>query len=130
MSKSMPSLLPRNPGPEPFLYLSIWRERIGLTQAQVAARMGCSDVTVHRWETGKAPVTVKNYFALAGLYHAEFPGSLMFPPPYAGDAEALQAAHLIMQALPADLARQWLDIGRTLAGAQPAERRALEKNAR
>ena len=106
-------------GPHPHLFLAHWRERVGLTQAQVAEKLGNTDVTIHRWETGKAPVTVKTYFILAELYNAEFPGALMFPPPSDTDAKDLQSAHLIMQAMPADLLRQWLDIGRTLAGSPP-----------
>lgn len=33
-------------------YLAEWREKKGLTQEQVAQRLGTSDVTISRWETG------------------------------------------------------------------------------
>lgn len=34
------------------IYLAEWRERKELTQEQVANRIGTSDVTISRWETG------------------------------------------------------------------------------
>ena len=34
------------------LYVAEWREHRGLTQQQMADRLGTSDVTVSRWETG------------------------------------------------------------------------------
>lgn len=38
---------------QPRLYLAEWREDKGLTQQQLADRLGTSDVTVSRWETGR-----------------------------------------------------------------------------
>lgn len=35
------------------LYLAEWRESKQLTQQQVADRLGASDVTISRWETGE-----------------------------------------------------------------------------
>lgn len=35
------------------LYLSEWRESKGLTQEQLAQRLGTTGVTISRWETGK-----------------------------------------------------------------------------
>lgn len=35
------------------VYLAEWREDKGLTQQQLADRMGTTDVTISRWETGK-----------------------------------------------------------------------------
>ena len=35
------------------LFLAEWREARGLTQQQVADRLGVSDVTISRWETQK-----------------------------------------------------------------------------
>lgn len=47
--------MPPRIGPNrPFrLYLAEWREEKGLTQQQLADRLGTSDVTVSRWETNK-----------------------------------------------------------------------------
>lgn len=33
------------------LFIAEWRENRGLTQEQLAGRLGCSDVTISRWET-------------------------------------------------------------------------------
>lgn len=35
------------------LYIAEWRDNRGLTQDQLAKRLGTTDVTVSRWETGK-----------------------------------------------------------------------------
>lgn len=35
------------------LYIAEWRDDKGLTQQQLADRLGTSDVTISRWETGK-----------------------------------------------------------------------------
>lgn len=35
------------------LYLQQWREKRGLTQQQLADRVGTSDSTIQRWEQGK-----------------------------------------------------------------------------
>lgn len=47
--------MPARIGPKrPFrLYIAEWREDKGLTQQQLGDRLGTSDVTVSRWETGK-----------------------------------------------------------------------------
>lgn len=47
--------MPTRIGPKrPFrLFVAEWREDKGLTQQQLADRLGTSDVTVSRWETGK-----------------------------------------------------------------------------
>lgn len=35
------------------LYIAEWREKRGLSQQTLADRLGASDVTISRWETGK-----------------------------------------------------------------------------
>lgn len=47
--------MPARIGPmRPFrLYIAEWRDDKGLTQQQLADRLGTSDVTISRWETGK-----------------------------------------------------------------------------
>lgn len=47
--------MPARIGPKlPFrLYIAEWREEKRLTQQQLGDRLGTSDVTVSRWETGK-----------------------------------------------------------------------------
>jgi transcriptional regulator with XRE-family HTH domain len=102
-------------GPHAYAFLSSWREITGLTQAAVAAYFGVSDVTIHRWETGKAPITVENFVLLAKLFHAETPGHLLFPPHAAKRAAALREANVIADRMSADDLRRWLDIGISLA---------------
>lgn len=47
--------MPTRIGPKrPFrLYIAEWRENRGLSQQQLGDRLGTSDVTISRWETGK-----------------------------------------------------------------------------
>lgn len=61
--------MPTRIGPKrPFrLYIAEWREHRGLTQEQLANRLGTSDVTVSRWETGKRQ---PNLNAQAGIAEA------------------------------------------------------------
>lgn len=33
-----------------------WRERIGFTQAEIAAQLSVTEMTIYRWETNKAPI--------------------------------------------------------------------------
>ena len=42
-----------HPKRPPRIFIAEWREAKGLTQEQLGARLGVSDVTVSRWETGK-----------------------------------------------------------------------------
>lgn len=37
----------------PRIWLAAWREHVGITQQQLADRIGTTDVTISRWETGK-----------------------------------------------------------------------------
>ncbi len=79
--------------------------------------MGVSGVTIHRWEAGKAPVTVPNFIELAQLYGATDPAQLMFPPAARETAAALRRAHRVLSSLPAKQATNWLTSGEDLAEA-------------
>jgi transcriptional regulator with XRE-family HTH domain len=39
------------------IYLAEWRDRFGLTQKQLADRLGVADMTVSRWERGTSKLT-------------------------------------------------------------------------
>ncbi len=54
------------------------------------------------------------WFRLAKLYGADDPGMLMFPPPAAARATAIQAAWTIAATLPAEDCQRWLDLGMSL----------------
>jgi predicted transcriptional regulator len=73
-----------------------------------------SDVTIHRWETGKAPVTVENLFKLAEIYGAEQVGELTFAPTHRHLAEDAKKALNLISNLPESDRKQWLAIGQTL----------------
>lgn len=105
----------RKLGPHPWAFLAEWRERLGLTQENVSETFGVTNVTIHRWETGKAPMSVENFFRLAELYGVT-PGQLMFSPDDRERAAALQDAWAIIVAMPAKDRESWLAVGRSLAG--------------
>jgi len=54
-------------GPKrPFrLYIAEWREKAGLTQEQLAERVGTSKASISRWETGERDPTAKVLAAIA-----------------------------------------------------------------
>jgi len=110
---------PRRPVPlgEPhhWAYLSAWRDLAGLTQEAAAAVLSVSGVTVHRWETGKAPVTNATLARLAQLYGASDIGMLSLPPPELDKIIAIREAWRIILALPAAQRADWLAHGRVLA---------------
>jgi transcriptional regulator with XRE-family HTH domain len=97
-----------------FAHLAAWREFAGLTQEQVANIFLVSDVTIHRWETGNAPVTVENLFKLAEIYGAEQVGELTFAPTYRHLAQDAQKALSLISNLPESDRKQWLALGQTL----------------
>jgi transcriptional regulator with XRE-family HTH domain len=47
------------------LYLAEWRERFRLTQTALANRLGTTDVTISRWETGKRQPNLDAQAAIA-----------------------------------------------------------------
>lgn len=59
--------MPPRIGPRrPFrLYIAEWRESFDLTQEQLGQRLGTSDVTVSRWETGKRQPDLNAQAAIA-----------------------------------------------------------------
>lgn len=46
-------------------YIAEWREHYGLTQKQVAERLGCDVMTVSRWELHKTAITMDILAAIA-----------------------------------------------------------------
>ena len=108
-------------GPHPFAFLAQWRETAGLTQGRVADTFAVSDVTIHRWETGKAPITVRDFVLLARLYKAESPGYLLFPPDHPLEAALWRDVTEIVVGMNEEDLQRWLDVGRSLAAKrQPA----------
>jgi transcriptional regulator with XRE-family HTH domain len=101
-------------GPHPWAFLAAWRDHRGLTQENVSGTFDVSNVTIHRWETGKAPVSVENFFKLAELYGAEHPAQLWFPPPDREKVTALTDAWSIIDRVPAGDLDHWLALGRRL----------------
>ena len=103
--------------PHHWAYLSDWRDVAGLTQEGAAAVLSVSGVTVHRWETGKAPVTNTTMVRLAAMYGASDVGMLSLPPPDRDQILAIREAWRIIAALPPAQRADWLAHGRVLTAA-------------
>jgi transcriptional regulator with XRE-family HTH domain len=101
--------------PHPWAHLKAWRERAGLTQQRVAEIFSITDVTAHRWETGKAPMTVANLFRLAEMYGAASIQDLTMAPQNAELHEDRRKALKLVSMLSEARRKQWLDLGQTLA---------------
>lgn len=54
------------------IYLSEWREAKGLSQKQLADRLGCDVMTVSRWELHKVAVSTDALAALAEALGGDF----------------------------------------------------------
>lgn len=93
-----------------------------MTQENVAGTLGTSSVTVHRWESGKSPVTVQNYMRLAQIYGAEDIAMLTLPPADQEKARALREAWQIIKGLADDARADWIAVGRVLRATKPSSR--------
>lgn len=65
----------------PKLYLAEHREQKGLTQEQLAARMGTTKANISRWETGSRDPTTKVLAALAYALFGEVDVAKLFHHP-------------------------------------------------
>jgi transcriptional regulator with XRE-family HTH domain len=112
--------------PHHWAYLSAWRDVAGLTQEAAATALSVSGVTVHRWETGKAPVTNAVMVRLAELYGASDVGMLSLPPPDRDQIAAIREAWRIIAALPPAQVGDWLAHGRVLTMAYEAREKLTQ----
>lgn len=90
-------------GPKrPFrLFLAEWREEKGLTQQQLADRLGTTDMTVSRWETGKRKPDINAQAAIAQAMGMDDPIDL-YRDPAQPSADALlrgQPPEIVAQAM-------------------------------
>lgn len=106
--------------PHHWAYLAEWRKINELTQENIAGTLDTTGVTVHRWETGKSPVSAETMAKLAELYGAADVGMLSLPPPRRDEIQAIREAWKIVAALPADQRADWLAAGRVLSATAKA----------
>lgn len=80
--------MPPRIGPKkPFrLFLAEWRKSKGLTQEQVAQRLGASQITVSRWETGERRPDLNAQAALAEALGVDFADLRRHPDTPSADA--------------------------------------------
>lgn len=92
-----PRIGPRRP---PRIFLKEWREHRELTQETLANRLGTTDVTVSRWETGRAKLNTDVMAAIAEALDIQ-PGDLFRMPgrPSADDLLRGQPEEVVEQAV-------------------------------
>jgi transcriptional regulator with XRE-family HTH domain len=80
--------MPARIGPrKPFkVHIALWREHRGLSQQQLADRLGTTDVTISRWETGKRQPDLSAQAAIAEALDIEFSDLFRLPTTPSADA--------------------------------------------
>jgi transcriptional regulator with XRE-family HTH domain len=88
---------PRKP---PRIFIAEWREKVGLTQEQLAQRLDTTDVTISRWETRKRQPNIDALAAIAEALDIELRD--LYRPPSQPSADALlrgQPKEVVEQAM-------------------------------
>ncbi|MFF4601607.1 helix-turn-helix domain-containing protein [Streptomyces sp. NPDC001339] len=93
------------------------RNRLGLTYAQLAERVGCSESTVHRWLTGQSQMSVGDVVVMAHALRIPF-----------GDVVENLKAAIEGQAIAAEYRRACQDRTSTLQTAEHADARTFADN--
>jgi transcriptional regulator with XRE-family HTH domain len=78
-----PRIEPKKPR---HIYLAEWRERCGLTQVELARRLGVSSVSVSRWELGRALLNTDVMAAVAEAFDIEPQDLFRHPDQQSADA--------------------------------------------
>lgn len=94
--------------------LRAWRNYRKLTLEDVALKIGVGPQAIHKWETGKVPITLDNMRLLAGAYGIKV-GSLLLNPDESELAERLDRAQTVLLSLPPERVERWLGMGEDLA---------------
>lgn len=97
-------------------FLRPWRLHKNFTQEEVAAKLGVAHSTISRWENSSMAIDTAGLTSLARLYGCT-PAQLVGGPPDTAEQVAkLTQVQDILSDLPEDVQREWLAIGRRLAG--------------
>ena len=86
-----------------------------MTLEQVGNMIGKGPQAIHKWETGKVPVTLDNLKLLAEAYGTE-PARLLAMPDEGELVERLARAQAVLLAMEAERTERWLGMGEDLAG--------------
>lgn len=97
------------------LRLKELREAAGLTQEQVAMRLGKVHSSVQRWESGERNPGVDDLEQLAALFKCH-PGELFDPPAAPPLSPLQQKAVEIVQDMTAADVEAWLRVGASMGG--------------
>lgn len=96
------------------------REKSGLSQSQLAERMGVHRSAVSRWERSAHGITIDNLQAYAAAVDADLAVLLT---PKGGPTR--KDPHAVADALPPRTRESWLLLGEAMAGLSPSDVRFL-----
>ncbi len=112
----------KKPDTQPQPTLRAWRGYRNLTLEQVGNMIGKGPQAIHKWETGKVPVTLDNLRLLAQAYQTE-PARLLAMPEENELVERLARAQAVMLAMEGERAERWLGMGEDLAGIEAQKKK-------
>lgn len=98
--------------------LKRWRLHRGLTQEQVANKMGVGPQAVHKWEAGKTPVDIEKLRLLAEIYETT-PDALLYDPMEGQLIEKMRRAYQVLSRLSPTSAEKWLGVGEDMLPPEP-----------
>ena len=98
------------------LHLKAHRRAHGLTQTELAQKLGVALNTVSNWETGKSDVHLSEVEKMAKIYGVH-PAALLMAPEEYPKFLAMQRACSLAAKLPDEQARDWLKMGEHLVKA-------------
>lgn len=96
-------------------HTSAWIRHRGLTQEQVANNLGVSKGLFSKYLSGKTPMSLAKFKAMAAMLHAT-PEQLMFDPNDNGQDAAYERITRVMKELDPRLKERWIEAGEALAG--------------
>lgn len=112
----------------PMPTLRAWRERLGLSRAQVATmidaarpeRAPTDQATIAKWESGETEVRVTDMYLLAQIYGTTA-DRLLFDPGDLITPELMRRAHAVLVSKDREALAAWLASGEFLPDAQKSD---------
>lgn len=92
-----------------------WMHHRGLTQEQVANKLGVSKGLLSKYLSGKTPMSLAKFKALAAILEIS-PGKMLFDPQDDGRDTTYERITRVLGQLDTRVLERWLEAGEALAG--------------